>query len=83
VIKSLMRQSRDFSLWLLIVLAIVVVIAFGAFMWLFVSAVHAWSTGISDPTERGLSYIAIAIVAHAFLQSDRHDYGRSSKKEGP
>ena len=83
MIKSLMRRSSDFSLWFLAVLAIVAVIAFGTFMWLLVSAVHAWATGISDPIERGLSYVAIAIVAHAFLQSDRHDPGKTSKKDGP
>lgn len=69
MIKSLMRRSSDLSLPLAIVLIVAMAITFGVFMYWFVSAVHAWATGIEHPIERGLSYVAIAIVAHAFLSS--------------
>lgn len=73
MIKSLLRRSDD---WFLIALAIAMAIIFGIFMWWFVSAVHSWATGIEHPIERGLAYVAIAIVAHAFLSSSERGKDR-------
>ena len=73
MIKALLELVGRFgSPLLLALIAVVLAIACGVFFWLFLSAVHAWATGISDPIERGLAYVAIAIVAHAFLKSSEH-----------
>jgi hypothetical protein len=70
MIKALLELVGRFgSPLLLALIAVVLAIACGVFFWLFLSAVHAWATEISDPTERGLAYVAIAIVAHAMLAS--------------
>ena len=40
-------------------------------MWSAAGSVSRWTQAITDPTERGLSYVAVAICVHAFFGSSR------------
>lgn len=52
----------------------------------FGGTVHGWIRGIEDPTERGLVYVAAAIVVHAFFggssQTVQVDQKKSAQDEG-
>ncbi len=55
-------------------LGIAVVVFFAAVFWCLwqtAGGVSRWTQAIADPTERGLSYVAVAIALHAFFGSSR------------
>jgi len=51
------------------VVACFAVIGWG--MWFAAGGVSRWTQAIADPTERGLSYVAVAICVHALFGSSR------------
>ena len=69
MIKQVLRHLNDRGLGLALAVIVAMCAGFGVIVWLAMSATGEAITSIDDPTERGLAYVAAAIVAHAFLQS--------------
>lgn len=53
----------------LVVVAIIAAVIWG--LWQTAGNISHWTQAIADPTERGLSYVAVAIAVHAFFGSSR------------
>ena len=57
---------------------------FGLLIWFFyivVTGAGSWINAINDPFERGMAYVAIAIVLHAYVGKSNVDVRVDGKKE--
>jgi flagellar basal body-associated protein FliL len=68
VLRRVIGFAKDYGgipLIVGVVVGLVAIFIYG--LWLGFSTVEKWTSSIEDPTERGLAYIAAAIVFHAFF----------------
>ena len=81
VLRRIMRFASDYGGIPLLIGVFGGLIALMIWFWhLIWTDTSGWFDSISDPTERGLAYIAAAIVLHAFLGKSNIDVKVDGKR---